>query len=138
MKRLEKLKIPALYVLSFLLNILPPVLYFFINSERYIKTTPERVKLLFGGILLIAVLVLKTLGFLKIKSLLLFFGGAFVLSYLLNSIIMDLMVFSLLAFVGEALSSVVKVIIVRLKKDEDEKKTESIVKSVINTVSGRV
>jgi hypothetical protein len=51
---------------------------------------------------------------------------------------MDLMVFSLLAFVGEALSSVVKVIIVRLKKDEDEKKTESIVKSVISTVSGRV
>ena len=138
MKSLEKLKIPSLYVLSFLLNILPVLIYFLVNSERYIKTTPDKVKLLFGGVLVIAILVTKTLGFLKIKSLLLFFGGAFILTYLLNSIIDDLMVFSLLAFVGEVLASAVRVIILRLKKSDEEKKTESIVKSVISTVSGRV
>lgn len=138
MKKLEKVKIPLLYTLSFLCSIFPVIIYFLINKERYVSTTPERVKLLFGGILVVAILIIKTLGHLKIKSALLFFGAVFVLSYLLNSIIMDLMVFSLLAFVGEALSVGVKILIRRQKQKEKEEKAESIIKSAVQSISGRV
>jgi sporulation protein YabP len=65
---LNKIKIPSLYVLSFVLSVLPVAVYLIINHERYVSTTPERVKLLFGGILAIAILVIKTLGFLKVKG----------------------------------------------------------------------
>ena len=50
MKRLEKVKIPALYVLSFLCSVLPVLIYFIVNNERYIRTTPDKVKILFGGL----------------------------------------------------------------------------------------
>ena len=138
MTRLEKVKIPALYVLSFLCSVLPVLIYFIVNNERYIMTTPDKVKILFGGVLLVGILVVKTLGYLKIKSALIFFGAVFILSYLLNSIIADIMVFSLLAFVGEAAASLIKVIIAREKKSDEDKKKESVIKNALDSFSGRV
>ena len=82
--------------------------------------------------------MVKTLGYLKIKSALIFFGAVFILSYLLNSIIADIMVFSLLAFVGEAAASLIKVIIAREKKSDEDKKKESIIKNALDSFSGRV
>ena len=135
---LNKVKIPALYVLSFLLSVLPVFTYLFINHERYVSTSPEKIKLLFGGALAVFILVIKTLGFLKIKSSLLFFGIMMVLSYLLESIINDLVVFSCLAFLGESLSLGVRFLIKRLKGTEGEKKLEDTIKRALEKFSGRV
>lgn len=135
---MKKVKIPLLYALSFICSISPILTFFLINHREYISTTPEKIKLLFGGALVVAILIIKALGFLKIKSSLVFFGGAFLLSYLLESIIHDLLIFSFLALVGEVLSMVVKIFINRERKKMEQEKSGQIVKEAIKEVSGRV
>ena len=135
---MKKVKIPLLYALSFICSIGPILTFFLINHKEYISTTPEKIKLLFGGALVVAILIIKSLGFLKIKSSLVFFGGAFLLSYLLESIIHDLLIFSFLALVGEVLAMVVRIFINREKKKRQEERNGQIVKEAIKAVSGRV
>lgn len=135
---MKKIKIPLLYALSFICSICPVLIFFLINHRDYIATTPEKIKLLFGGALVVAILIIKSLGYLKIKSSLVFFGGAFLLSYLLESIIHDLLIFSFLALVGEVLAMVVRIFINREKKKRQEERNGQIVKDAIKEVSGRV
>ena len=135
---MKKVKIPLLYALSFICSISPILTFFLINHREYISTTPEKIKLLFGGALVVSILIIKSLGFLKIKSSLVFFGGAFLLSYLLESIIHDLLIFSFLALVGEVLAMVVKIFINRERKKIEQEKSGQIVKEAIKEVSGRV
>ena len=127
---MKRIKLPLLYILSVLLSVLPVLIYFIVNHDRYIRSVPEGIKLLFGAIFVIAILIIKALGFLKIKSSIAFFAGLLILSYLLESIISDIVVFSLLALVG-----------IFIRKEREKKsyqKTESAVKSAIESISGRV
>ena len=87
---MKKMKIPLLYALSFLCSVLPVLIYFLINHESYISTTPEKVKLLFGGVLAVAILITKTIGVLKINSGITLFALVFAFAYLLEGIINDL------------------------------------------------
>ena len=135
---MKRIIIPLLYALSFACSICPVLTFFLINHKDYISTTPEKIKLLFGGALVVAILIIKSLGYLKIKSLLAFFGGAFLLSYLLESIIHDLLIFSFLALVGELLAMVVRIFISREKKKREAQRDTQIVKDAIKEVSGRV
>lgn len=135
---MKRVIVPLLYALSFTCSIAPVLTFFLINHRDYIATTPEKIKLLFGGALVVAILIIKSLGFLKIKSSLAFYGGAFLLSYLLESIIHDLLIFSFLALVGEVLAMVVRIFINREKKKRQEQKSGQIVKEAIKEVSGRV
>ena len=135
---MKRVTIPLLYALSFACSIAPVLTFFLINHKDYISTTPEKIKLLFGGVLVVAILIIKSLGFLKIKSSLVFFGGAFLLSYLLESIIHDLLIFSFLALAGELLNMVVIIFINREKKKKQEMESGQIVKDAIKEVSGRI
>ncbi len=135
---MKKIKMPALYSLAFLLSVLPVLIYFFINHDAYISTQKEAIKLLFGGSLAIAIVVFKTLGFLKIKSSILVFLSIFVFSYLLESVISDLLVFSFLALVGELLSMVVRIFISKEKRKMEETKTEQTIEKAILKSNGRV
>ena len=135
---MKRMKLPLLYILSVLLSVLPVLIYFIVNYDRYIRSVPEGIKLLFGAIFVIAILIIKALGFLKIKSSIAFFAGLLILSYLLESIISDIVVFSLLALVGEILSAVVRIFIRKEREKKSYQKTESAVKSAIESISGRV
>ena len=135
---MKKFKLPTLYLGSFLLSVLPVAIYFLVNRDAYLSTREETVKLLFGGLLAIAILTLKTFGFLKIKSSVVIFLGVFVFSYLLESMIDDLLIFSFLALVGEVLSSVVKLFIRREKAAVQNEKTEKTIEKAILKSSGRV
>lgn len=135
---MKRIKLPLLYVLSFISSVAPALIYFGINHERYIATRGESVRLLFGGVLLVAILVIKALGYLKIKSTLVFFGLAFLLSFLLESIISDLLIFSLMALIGELLATVVRFFIKREKDKTGAQKTAEILKETVFDLSGRV
>ena len=87
---------------------------------------------------MVAVLVIKSLGYLKIKSTLAFFALAFLLSFLLESIISDLLIFSLLALIGELLALVVRFFIKREKDKSGTQKTAEILKETLFDLSGRV
>ena len=138
MGRIKKIKLPLLYALSFILSVAPALVYFLINHERYIETRGESVRLLLGGVILVAVLVIKALGYLKIKSTLAFFAIVFLLSFLLESIIADLLIFSLLALVGELLAVAVRFFIKREKDKNGTQKTAQILKETLFDLSGRV
>ena len=122
---MKKMKIPLLYVLSFLCSVMPVLIYFVLNHESYISTTPERIKLLFGGIF-------------KINSGIMLFSLVFVFSYLLEGIISDLLIFSFLALVGEVLAFIVRQVIKAEKTKSDEEKTEKMIENAVNKTSGRV
>ena len=136
--QMKKFKLPLLYALSFIASVTPVLIYFLINHERYIATREEGVRLLIGGVILVAVLVIKSLGYLKIKSTLAFFALAFLLSFLLESIISDLLIFSLLALIGELLALVVRFFIKREKDKSGTQKTAEILKETLFDLSGRV
>lgn len=136
-----KFKIIGLYTLSFLVSVLPVLIYFLINHKKYISTIPERIKLGFGIVALCVIIGLKLAGKLKIKSRIAVFGIVFGFSYLLNSILDDLLVFSFLALIGEALDMIVGIFIKREKrkallKESAEANAQELEK-VITRVSGR-
>lgn len=135
---MKKMKIPLLYVLSFLCSVMPVLIYFVLNHEAYISTTPERIKLLFGGILAVSIVITKMLGIFKINSGIMLFSLVFVFSYLLEGIISDLLIFSFLALVGEVLAFIVRQVIKAEKTKSDEEKTEKMIENAVNKTSGRV
>ncbi|MBO5338366.1 MAG: hypothetical protein J6A96_01550 [Clostridia bacterium] len=135
---MKKMKIPLLYALSFLCSVLPVLIYFLINHESYISTTPEKVKLLFGGVLAVAILITKTIGVLKINSGITLFALVFAFAYLLEGIINDLLIFSFLALVGEVLAFIVRLIIKSQREKDKLEKTEQAIEKVIAKTNGRV
>lgn len=135
---MKKMKTPLLYVLSFLCSVMPVLIYFVLNHESYISTTPERIKLLFGGILAVSIVITKMLGVFKINSGIMLFSLVFVFSYLLEGIISDLLIFSFLALVGEVLAFIVRQVIKAEKTKSDEEKTEKMIENAVNKTSGRV
>jgi hypothetical protein len=117
---------------------MPVLIFFLVNHDSYVATTPQRVKLLFGGVLAAAILITKTLGVLKINSGIALFSLIFVFSYLLEGIIDDLMIFSFLALVGEVLSFIVRLIIKAEKNKLSQEKNEQIIEKALSKTSGRV
>lgn len=110
---MKKSKIPLLYCLSFVLSVLPVSIYFFVNSDRYIKTIPDRIKITAGLVILSVIVVLKVIGKLKMPSRTVLFGFVFIMCFLLGRVLNDLIVFSFLALVGEILDSICQIYIRR-------------------------
>lgn len=135
---MKRLKLPLLYIVSFLCSILPVLVYFLVNFDVYVRTTPEKFKLLFGGALVVGILITKAVGALKIKSGIVFFGVAFILAYLLESVISDILIFSFLALVGEILSVIVRIFIKREKEKTATQRGEELIERAINKSNGRV
>ncbi len=135
---MKKIKLPLLYTASLCASVLPVLIYFIVNYDRYISTTPQKFKLLFGGLLAVGILITKTIGTLKINSGIVFFGFIFVFSYLLESIVSDLLVFSFLALVGEILAMIVRAFIKREKTKREEERQEKAIEKAIFRSSGRV
>ena len=79
----------------------PLTVYLITNWEKYIGVREDAIKLSFGGIICVILVLLKILGRLKGTSSTVSLGIFFILSYLLKSITDDLIVFSFLALVGD-------------------------------------
>ena len=122
---MKRIKLPLLYILSFLLSICPVAVYFIANREIYIQSVAEGVRLSGGIVLLLAIAFLKSVGKLKIPSRSVLFAIVFLLSYLLSSILNDLLVFSFLALIGEILDSICQIFIRRAKEERLLEKTAS-------------
>lgn len=137
--RLKRLKIGLLYVASLVLSCLPVLIYFFLNLDRYVKTTPQAIRLSVGAIILLFILVLKTVGKLKMPSRIVTFSVVLLLSYLLESVLSDLIIFSLLALIGEALDLILQAIIRNQReKIKLEKIREETERAVNNCLDNRV
>ncbi|MBP3495254.1 MAG: hypothetical protein J6K52_03520 [Clostridia bacterium] len=128
---MTKLKMPFLYFLSFALSLLPALIFFIVNSEKYVMAVPDRVKLTFGGIIICILLIMKVSHALRVSNGITFFGLVFILSYLFEPIIEDIMIFSFLAIVGELLSLAVRAIIRSEREKMIASKTAAEVKELL-------
>ena len=99
MKR--RLLLILMYICSFICSIAPVAVYFLLNSEKYVKSGEDVIKICLGGFICLSLALLKILGKLKMPSSTVAFGIVFLLSYLLKSVTDDLIIFSLLALVGD-------------------------------------
>ena len=134
---MKKIKLLCLYILGFALSILPIMIYFIANFDKYITNSYDGVRLASGGIILSCILLLKITGKLKIPSAVSVFSIIFVLSYLLDSIIADMMIFSFLALIGELCDMCIGIFIKREKskaqRQEIAQETANEVAKVLNT-----
>lgn len=139
---MKRFRILLLYIASLVLSSLPVLIYFLANFSRYVRTTPQAIKLSVGAIILLFILVLKTVGKLKMPSRIVTFSTVLLLSYLLEAILSDLIIFSFLALVGEALDLILQVIIrmqkEKLKLEKSSKETERVVNKCLENVVSRV
>lgn len=103
---MRRIKIPILYLLSFVLSVLPVSIYFFANADRYFVTLPEKVKITVGLLCLVFIVFLKVIGKLKMPCRAVLFGFVMIMCYLLERVLDDLIVFSFLALVGEVLDMI--------------------------------
>lgn len=98
-----KLRLFFLYVFSFLASVLPVGIALILNFPKYTVTVQETVKLSAGLVIIIAIVIVKLLGKLKMPRKITSLAIVFVLSYLMNSLLTDLMLLSGLALLGEFL-----------------------------------
>lgn len=123
----KRVLILFLYICSFVCSVAPIVVYFAINSEKYIKSYEDTFKLCFGGLICLVLLALKVIGKLKLPSSTVTFGIVFLLAYLLKSITDDLLVFSFLALIGDIADKVFFVIpISKMKKNIENEKLSTL------------
>ena len=123
----KRVLILFLYICSFVCSIAPIVVYFAINSGKYIKSYEDTFKLCFGGLICLVLLALKVIGKLKLPSSTVIFGIVFLLAYLLKSITDDLLVFSFLALIGDIADKVFFVIpISKMKKNIENEKLSTL------------
>lgn len=96
-----KLRLFFLYVFSFLASVLPVGVALILNFPKYTVTVQETVKLSAGLVIIVAIVIIKLLGKLKMPRRITLFAIVFVLSYLMSSLLTDLMLLSGLALLGE-------------------------------------
>lgn len=132
---MKRIKIPLLYLLSFVFSVGPVATYFILNRERYIGTVPEGIKLGAGAIILLVVVFLKIVGKLRMPGRIYLFGLVFIMCYLLKAVLADMLVFSFLALVGEMLDGICHMFI---KRARERKTAEITAKEIEKVLNGRV
>ena len=136
---MKRLKIPILYLLSFVLSIAPVGIYFFLNRHRYFVTLPDKVKITVGLVCLVFIVFLKVMGKFKMPSRAVLFGFVMILCYLMERVLDDLLVFSFLALVGEILDIVCQIFIRKAKEEKlIEKTAERTAGEIERILNGRV
>jgi hypothetical protein len=97
-----RVKLALLCVLSYIVSILPLVITFAFNLDKYTKSAEATVKLTIGGLIVLVLLLIRTLG----KTIPGGIGGAliaFILAFLLEAIIADLVLLLGMFLLGECL-----------------------------------
>jgi hypothetical protein len=136
--KVKRLKLLPLYLCSFLASALPISIYFFANFDRYVKTTPQAVRLSIGAALVIMIIGLKALGRLKMPNRVVTFFILFILCYLLDSILNDLVIFLFLAFLGEVLDLVLQAVIASKNREIEREKYQSEIEKAVEKGLDRV
>lgn len=99
----QKIKLYALYLVSFLISAAPLAVTFAINFDKYTATVAETVKLTVGGTIVLALLFLKAIGRLGAPKGIVGPLIAFLLSVLLSAILQDLALLLGMYLLGEAI-----------------------------------
>ena len=136
---MKKIKLIFLYLISFALSVLPVLIFFLCNTEKYFVNEGDRVKLSCGLILLTVIVFFKVIGKLKMPSRVALFGTVFIMCYLLESVLNDILVFSFLALLGEIMDSICQIFVRRERERiHTEKCARATAYEIKRSLSGRV
>ncbi len=136
---MKRLKIPILYLLSFVLSIAPVGICFFLNRHRYFVTLPDKVKITVGLVCLVFIVFLKVMGKLRMPSRAVLFGFVMIMCYLMERVLDDLLVFSFLALVGEVLDLICQHFIRKAREERLlEKSAKRTAEEIERVLNGRV
>ena len=132
----QKIKLYALYALSFLISAAPLVITFAINFDKYTETVAESVKLTLGGIITLVLLFLKAIGKLGTPKGIVGPLVAFMLSVMLEAILHDLALLLGMYLLGEAID----MICLRwyIKKMREDMKIEKTAKATATQVEDAI
>ena len=100
-----KVKLAFLCVFSYLVSVLPLIVTFALNFGKYTESVEATVKLTVGGLIVLALLLVRTLG----RALPNGIGGAltaFLLAFLLEAILADLVLLLGMFLLGECLDMI--------------------------------
>ena len=97
-----RVKLALLCAVSYVMSVAPLLVTFAFNLDKYTASTEATVKLTFGGLIVLALLLMRTLG----RALPQGIGGAltaFVVAFLLEAILADLVLLLGMFLLGESL-----------------------------------
>lgn len=103
----QKIKLAVLEILSFIVSIAPLAVVLIMNWGKYTKGPSETVRLWIGSFIIIAFVIAKVLGKLKVPPRIVTFAVIFLMSYLMQAVLDDLFLLSGMALLGEALDLII-------------------------------
>ncbi len=138
-----KTKLLLLYIGSFAASVLPLLICFIVNWDRYTKTPGDTVKLCIGGMIALLFIFMKVIGKLQMPRRIVLFGVVFVMAYLLKAILNDLPLISGMALAGEFIDYILFQRAIKVTKEnilvsKSADATTAQVEAVIQKYIGRV
>ena len=119
----KKTPLFLLYVLSFLVSVLPLGVVFAWHFREYVGTVLDAVKLSAGGAILLFFVALKVLGKLKVPRRVVFYALVCAGAWLFEALLKDLLLLSFAALAGEAIDfAVLQPKIARRKREAEREK----------------
>ena len=104
MKRL-KIRLALLSIGSFIVSVFPLALTLFLKRGEYMTTVSQTVKLSAGFLIGAVLMILKTVGKLKMPRRLTLYVTITLMAYLLKPILSDIMLLGVMAIIGEVCDS---------------------------------
>ena len=103
----RKFWLVMLYLLSFISSVLPLLLVFMKNFDRYVSSAEDAIKLSFGVILVLVVILLKVIGKLKIPGRLVCSTICLMMCWLFATMLSDLLLISGAWWISEVVDFVI-------------------------------
>lgn len=102
-----RLRLALLYIASFISTVAPVGLALIYKAPEYFKTPEESVKVGLGAVVILAIVIIKLVGKLRMPRRVVLFAIVFLLCYLLEGVLKDLFLLSGLALLGEVIDFLV-------------------------------
>lgn len=100
------LRLAVLYVASFLTSVLPLIICFVVNADKYIKTPSDAIRLCTGGAIAGILMLFATIGKLPVPRRITGLGVALIIAYLMQNILSDLILLLAMALLGELINCI--------------------------------
>ena len=116
-KKRYRLRLVILHLLSFLFSVMPLIIHFAMNADRYVKCLGDAVKITFGGIIIFIILIAKTVGKLKLPGRFVTSTVLLILCWLFSTVLSDLIIIAAVWWASEMVDFLVFTPLIKRTKE---------------------
>ena len=140
-----RLRLMLLYIGSFVMSVAPLLIVVIVNRHEYVRNTADAVKLSLACVMVLAFIMFKVTGKLKMPKRIVFLFITFIMCYFIQTLLDDLLLLSGMALLGEfidfagfqwAIRATKEKIAIEKSSDASASKVEKIFEKYVG--SGRV